>query len=285
MTASSPGPRVSDDIVAIGDIQGCFDCFQALLGEVDRQFSSPRLWLCGDLVNRGPKSLEILRWAKANTDRLICVLGNHDLHLLAVLAGARTAGRNDTLGAILSAPDRDELVDWLRTRPLAHLENGHLLVHAGVLPQWSAAAALERAHEVERVLRTEQWPAFVQAMYGDMPRSWRDDLAGTDRLRVIVNALTRLRFCRSDGRMEFATKEGVGAAPAGYQPWFEVAERASRDVTVVFGHWSTLGLYDRPGLLGLDTGCVWGGELTAVRLSDRARLQVACPRAVTPGPG
>lgn len=282
MTGSTPLAR---DIVAIGDVQGCHDCFSALVTEIDRRFDRPHLWLCGDLVNRGPKSLEMLRWARAHSTRLTCVLGNHDLHLLAVLAQARAPGRQDTLQPIIDAPDRDELIEWLRWQPLAHHEAGHLLVHAGVLPQWSAATACALAEEVQTALRGERWQEFLKAMYGDEPRRWRDSLQGIERLRVIVNALTRLRFCTAEGKMEFQTKEGAGAAPAGYQPWFEFEHRASRDSTVVFGHWSTLGYLDRPGLLGLDTGCVWGGALTAVRLADRERLQVACPQAVRPGPG
>lgn len=243
-----------------------------------------RLWLCGDLVNRGPQSLSLLRWAYQNRDRLVCVLGNHDLHLLAVACGARRAGRNDTLDEVLNAPDREQLLDWLRAQPLAHFEAGHLLVHAGVLPNWDLAAVLSLADEVQTVLRGSDWRSFLHQMYGDQPNRWNDRLVGIDRLRVIVNALTRLRFCSRDGAMEFASKEGTGSAPLGFMPWFDVPTRATRHLTVVFGHWSTLGLVDRPDLLGLDTGCVWGGALTAVRLSDRARFQVCCPQAAVPTP-
>jgi bis(5'-nucleosyl)-tetraphosphatase (symmetrical) len=282
--------------VAIGDIQGCHDCLTALLAQIDapspaspRTPASPgrpeRLWLTGDLVNRGPASLATLRWAHAHRDRLVTVLGNHDLHLLAVHAGIRPAHRSDTLDEILRAPDRDLLLDWLRGQPLAHLEDGHLMVHAGVLPGWSAARTVALADEVRTVLSGPGWRDFLASMYGNYPLAWDDALRGADRLRVIVNALTRLRFCTDAGHMEFATKDGAGSAPPGYRPWFEVPGRASADVTIVFGHWSTLGFVDRPGLLGLDTGCVWGGALTAVRLATRERLQVGCPRAADPARG
>lgn len=293
------------EVIAIGDVQGCHDCLLALLACIDggsgegdggdagdcsvraaaaaHRPAQPRLWLTGDLVNRGPKSLETLRWARANEHRIVTVLGNHDLHLLAVAAGIRPQHRSDTLAPILAAPDRDALLDWLRRRPLAHLEQGHLLVHAGVLPQWSAAQAVALAAEVQRVLSGPDWTAFLRVMYGNAPARWDEHLEGADRLRVIVNALTRLRFCTPEGTMEFATKEGAGGAPAGHLPWFEVPGRASAEVTVVFGHWSTLGLLDRPRLLALDTGCVWGGALSGVRLGDRRRFQVRCPQAQAPG--
>lgn len=277
--------------VAIGDLQGCFGCFDELRAAIDQTFVSgeqrlpPKLWFSGDLVNRGPESLETLRWVYRQRHRLVTVLGNHDLHLLAVAAGARRLSRNDTFGTILSAPDRDELLDWLRRQPLAHFESGHLLVHAGVLPQWSTQQTLALAREVEQQLAGSGWQTFLREMYGDKPDRWDNSLGGVERLRVIINAMTRLRFCTADGRMEFDSKEGSGSAPRGYLPWFDVPQRASADTTVIFGHWSTLGLLMRPNLLGLDTGCVWGGALTAVRLSDRARLQVSCPQAAKPKPG
>jgi bis(5'-nucleosyl)-tetraphosphatase (symmetrical) len=219
----------------------------------------------------------------ANASRIVTVLGNHDLHLLAVAAGIRPAHRDDTLDPILDAPDRDALIDWLRRRPLAHLEDGLLMVHAGVLPQWSAEQTVALAGEVQRVLSGPDWKDFLRVMYGNLPDAWDDGLTGGDRLRVIVNALTRLRFCTPGGRMEFATKEGAGGAPAGHLPWFDVPGRASASVTVVFGHWSTLGLLERPNLLGLDTGCVWGGQLTGIRLADRRRYALACPQSQVPG--
>lgn len=258
---------------AIGDVQGCLDSLHALLQEIP---SSARLWLVGDLVNRGSRSLDALRWAIEQGDRVVTVLGNHDLHLLAVAAGIRRAHRTDTLDDILCAPDRDALLDWVRTRPLAHFEDGWLMVHAGVLPQWSVERTLELADEVHRMLSGPRWLDFLREMYGNEPAQWSDSLRGNDRLRVIVNALTRIRFCTPDGRMEFTAKEGVDHAPAGYLPWFDVPGRATADTPIVFGHWAALGWLDRPDLLSIDTGCVWGRELTAVRLRDRRALSVGC---------
>lgn len=279
------------NVIAFGDIQGCFDRFQHLLAHIAKtdQTAAPadtkRYWLCGDLVNRGPQSLDMLRWAYQHRDQVVTVLGNHDLHFLALLAGARKPSRSDTFKELMQADDRDELATWLRQQPLAYFEGGHLLVHAGVLPQWSVAQTLELAAEVQAVLAGGNWQAFMHQMYGDDPRQWRDNLRGIQRLRVIVNGLTRLRFCSTSGEMEFNTKEGSSGAPAGYQPWFDIADRASKDCTVVFGHWSTLGLLMRPNLIGLDTGCVWGGALSAVRLANRELFQVSCPQAANPTPG
>ena len=258
---------------AIGDLQGCLDPLLRLLPQLP---DDARLWLTGDLVNRGPRSLDSLRWAIAQGDRLATVLGNHDLHLLAVAAGIRRAHRSDTLDDILGAPDRDALLDWVRARPLAHFEDGWLMVHAGVPPQWSVERTLELADEVRRVLSGPRWIDFLREMYGNEPAAWSDSLRGNDRLRVIVNALTRIRFCTPDGRMDFTAKEGFGSAPDGYLPWFDVAGRASAGTPIVFGHWAALGLIDRADLLAIDTGCVWGRELTAVRLSDRVTRSVAC---------
>ncbi|MFA7666140.1 MAG: symmetrical bis(5'-nucleosyl)-tetraphosphatase [Burkholderiaceae bacterium] len=258
---------------AIGDIQGCRDCLLAL---VDQLPVDARLWLVGDLVNRGPHSLETLRWVMAQGDRLATVLGNHDLHLLAVVAGVRRPQAGDTLTGILTAPDRRKLVDWLRSRPLAHFEQGWLMVHAGLAPQWSVEQTLELAAEVQTVLAGPDWIDFMHQMYGNEPARWSDSLRGVERLRAIVNALTRLRFCTVDGAMQFSAKGGVDAAPPGCVPWFEVPGRASAGSPIVFGHWSALGLMRRPDLVALDTGCVWGGRLTAARLSDRTILQVQC---------
>lgn len=258
---------------AIGDVQGCLDSLHALLAKLP---SDARLWLVGDLVNRGPRSLDTLRWAMEQGDRVVTVLGNHDLHLLAVAAGIRRAHRSDTLDEILAAPDRDALIDWVRSRPLAHLEDGWLMVHAGLLPQWDAQRTIELADEVHRVLAGPDWLGFLREMYGNEPAQWSETLRGNDRLRVIVNALTRIRFCTPAGRMDFTAKEGVDSAPAGHLPWFEVADRASAGTPIVFGHWAALGWLDRPDLLSIDTGCVWGRELTAVRLRDRGVRSVSC---------
>lgn len=261
---------------AIGDVQGCLD---SLLALVPRLPADPRLRLTGDLVNRGPRSLDTLRWAIEQGDRVVTVLGNHDLHLLAVAAGIRRAHRTDTLDEILAAPDRDALIDWVRSRPLAHFEDGWLMVHAGVLPQWSIERTLELADEVQRSLSGPNWLGFLREMYGNEPAQWSDSLRGNDRLRVIVNALTRIRFCTPEGRMDFTAKEGIDSAPAGYLPWFDVPGRASAGTPIVFGHWAALGWLERPDLLSIDTGCVWGRELTAVRLSDRTTRSVGCAEA------
>jgi bis(5'-nucleosyl)-tetraphosphatase (symmetrical) len=267
---------------AIGDIQGCRQSFEALLHLLQEDQAPPQVILLGDLINRGPDSLGVLRWAYAK--RVRTVLGNHDLHFLALAAGLRQASASDTLAELLDAPDLEDLIDWLRSQPLAILENNHLFVHAGVLPQWDAEQVITLADEVHQALSGPDWRNFLANMYGNTPTRWSPSLRGNERLRVIVNALTRLRFCSVEGEMEFATKEGLGAAPEGYLPWFDVPGRRTENLTVVFGHWSTLGFIERSNLLGLDTGCVWGGQLTAVRLADRARYQVACPQAAMPGP-
>ncbi len=268
---------------AIGDLQGCHSRLEQLLERIHAATPEPRLLFVGDLVNRGPQSLSTLRAIRALGSRAQVVLGNHDLHLLAVAHGIRKSHRSDTLDDILQAPDRDELLDWLRQMPLAHLENGHLVVHAGVLPQWSARQTLDLAHEVGTVLRGPHWVDFLHEMYGNAPARWDDALQGADRLRCIVNALTRMRFCMLDGTMDFSKVESADAAPAGHMPWFDIPGRKTADITVVFGHWSTLGLTLRPNLIGLDTGCVWGGKLTAVCLEDRSLLQVECPQYQKPG--
>lgn len=270
----------------IGDLQGCCAPLDALLTELDRR-GAGRLWFAGDLINRGPGSLATLRTVMALGERATAVLGNHDLHLLAVAAGVRTTHRSDTLDDILHAPDRDALIDWIRHRPLAHYEDGYLLVHAGVLPQWDVARVLELAAQVQAELRGPDWRAFLSRMFGNHPDRWRDDLAGDDRLRITINALTRLRFCSAHGVIDFKTKEGPGTAPAGFMPWFDVPDRKSADATVVFGHWSTLGLILRDNLIGTDTGCVWGGKLSAIGLSaapnERPVVQIACAQAQRPG--
>ncbi len=271
---------------AIGDVQGCNARLLALLERIHHVDPQARLFFVGDLINRGPQSLETLRTVRALSDttrRVQVVLGNHDLHLLAVAHGIRQPHRSDTLGDILQAPDRDELLDWLRHQPLAHWEDGHLMVHAGVLPQWSAALALALAGEVESMLRSEGWVDFLRQMYGNAPVHWDDGLQGMERLRCIVNGLTRLRFCQLDGSMEFAHSGGPDDAPTGYLPWFDVPGRKTAQDTVVFGHWSALGVLQRAGLIGLDSGCVWGGQLTAVCLEDRSLLQEDCAQYCQPG--
>lgn len=270
---------------ALGDIQGCFDEMQRLLETLAFDPSRDCLWLVGDLVNRGPQSLEVLRFVRSLGDRAVTVLGNHDLHLLVVAAGVRKAHPEDTLDAILRAPDRDELLDWLRRQRLMHSAGGYAMVHAGLLPQWSAVKAMALAGEVESALRGADHGEFLNRMYGNAPVAWDDGLRGYDRLRVIVNAMTRLRLCTDSGVMEFSHKTGLDGAPAGYLPWFDVPARASRETPVVFGHWAALGLMLRADLLGLDSGCVWGRRLTAVRLDDRRVFQCGCESVRTQGGG
>ena len=272
----------------IGDVQGCDAALGRLLDAVAFSPSRDRLIVLGDLVNRGPASLAALRRLVALGSAGQSLLGNHDLHLLALACGVRPPHRLDTVGDILAAPDRAALLDWLRQRPLALREQGVLLVHAGVLPTWTAEQTLALAGEVQAVLRGADWATFLQQMYGNQPDRWQDDLQGAERLRVIVNALTRLRFCTPEGRMEFATKEGgAAAAPPGYLPWFDVPARRTAGQGVAFGHWSTLGAIERADLIALDTGCVWGGCLTAARLDGAGRvaerIQVRCEQAQAPG--
>lgn len=269
----------------IGDIQGCCDALERLLALIDFSPSRDRLWLLGDLVNRGPASLATLRRLHQLGDAARCLLGNHDLHLLAAAHGVRPPQRSDTLDELLAAPDRTALLDWLRQQHLALFEAGWLMVHAGVVPQWSRDDVLAAAAEVQGVLRGPDLPGFLHAMYGNEPARWDPALRGTARLRFTVNALTRLRFCTADGTLDFKTKDGAGAAPEGFMPWFEVPGRRTAGVPVAFGHWSTLGLVDQPDLLGLDTGCVWGGRLTAARVDGARReiIQVDCEQAQRPG--
>lgn len=276
----------------IGDVQGCDAALARLLERLDFSPSRDRLILLGDLVNRGPDSLGVLRRVMALDGAAQALLGNHDLHLLAVAHGLRPAHRLDTLGAVLQLPsvERERLLQWLAHRPLAWLESGVLMVHAGVLPQWSVDQTLGLADEVARILRGPGCRDLLRQMYGNQPDAWNEGLQGVERWRVVINALTRLRFCTAQGRMEFATKEGgAAAAPPGHLPWFEVPGRRTAGQVMAFGHWSTLGWLDRPDLLSLDSGCVWGGALTAVRVDARGGLQerisVSCPQAQRPGMG
>ena len=270
---------------AIGDLQGCMHEAALLLDEIARQGDDEgerAIVFVGDLVNRGPDSLGALRRVRALCDapgsQVEALLGNHDLHLLAVAAGVQQASGGDTFEAILAAPDRDALLDWLRRRPLAVRRDGHLLLHAGVLPAWSAEQTVALAGEVAAALQGPHWRDFLATMYGNTPDRWDDSLRGDERLRCIVNALTRMRFCTPDGAMVFGHKESAGAPPgSGLVPWFDLAGRKTADVTVVFGHWSALGLLMRENVIGLDSGCVWGGKLSAVCLEERTLLQVDCP--------
>ena len=263
---------------AIGDVQGCFHELQALLREIGFR-GSDRLWLVGDLVNRGPRSLDVLRFVRDLGDRAITVLGNHDLHLVAQHEGIERARADDTFADVLAAGDRAELVDWLRRRPLMHVEGGWALVHAGLLPQWSLAKAVALAGEVQAALAAPGYRLFLEHMYGGKPDEWRDELQGWDRLRVVVNAMTRMRFCTPAGKMEFRT---TGTRPPpGHLPWYET--RHEEQGCIVCGHWSALGLKLTPRVALLDSGCVWGGALSALRLEDRVLFQVECQGYQQPG--
>ena len=256
---------------AIGDVQGCFDELRRLLDRLRFDPAGDRLWFTGDLVNRGPRSLEVLRYVRGLGDRAVTVLGNHDLHLVAVALAGRKR-RRDTIDDVLAAPDRDELLAWLRTRPLMHWEeNFGLLVHAGLLPQWDLAQALALAREAEAIFSGAGGDEFLRNdMYGNEPAHWSDSLRGWDRLRVIVNTCTRLRYCTSDGGISMDYKGKPGGQPVGEQPWFAMPERKTQGTRIYFGHWSMLGKVEWPAhqVFGLDTGCVWGGALTAMRLED-----------------
>jgi len=268
-------------IYAVGDIQGCFREFETLLTQIKFDENQDKLWLVGDLVNRGPESLAVLRRVRALGNAAITVLGNHDLHLLAVAAGVAELHHSDTLDEILNAPDRDELLDWLRRQRMIHVEDNHVLLHAGLMPAWHVQQAQSLANEVEQVLRGDEYVNFLEKMYGNTPHHWDDGHRGYSRLRVITNALTRMRICTAQGELQFKFKGELADIPQGYMPWFDVPQRASASATVVFGHWSALGLLVRPNVIALDTGCLWGGSLTAIRLQDRQLFQVKCHKMKT----
>ena len=275
-------------IYLIGDIQGCDEALGRLLDTVAFSPSRDRLYALGDLVNRGPDSLGTLRRLMALDDAAHCLLGNHDLSLLALQAGVRKPHRLDTLDALLAAPDCARLIDWLRQQPLALHAHGILMVHAGVAPQWTVADTLACADEVHDALRGPHLRAFLAEMYGNEPARWDDRLQGAARLRVIVNALTRIRFCASDGAMDLKTTGGLDAVPPGFMPWFDLPGRRTADAVIAFGHWSTLGWLDRPDVISMDSGCVWGGCLSALRIDGPAGaphelIQVRCPPSQLPG--
>jgi len=257
---------------AVGDLQGCLKPLQCLLERVAFDPARDRLWLVGDLVNRGPASLETLRFLYGMREALVCVLGNHDLHLLAAARNIERLKRGDTLREILEAPDRDELLQWLRQQKLLHYDDQRdtALVHAGIPPQWNMAKALRRAAEVENALRDDAlYPMFLDGMYGNEPARWDKELHGIARLRVITNYFTRMRFCKADGTLDLKSKEGLDTAPAGYLPWFSHKQRKTRDQKIIFGHWAALeGHCDEPGVFALDSGCVWGGSMTLMNIDS-----------------
>ena len=281
----------------IGDLQGCDAALERLLEKIRFSPSTDTLYLLGDLVNRGPDSLAVLRRLSALGDAAQCLLGNHDLHALAVSLGVRKTKRSDTLDALMAADDSEHLFDWLRHRPLAKEAHGWLMVHAGVLPQWTVMQTLALAAEVEGVLRGPDIKTELAQMYGNTPSTWHDDLKGSDRLRVIINALTRLRFCTADGLMNFTSNGSAEDPPVGFAPWFDVPSRLTKHQPIAFGHWSALmsdnkasgqNLIEmRSNTLPLDTGCVWGGCLTAAKLGKTVGefdlIQINCEQAQKPG--
>jgi len=270
----------------IGDVQGCDSALGRLLDKIDFSPSRDTLYVLGDLVNRGPESGAVLRRLIGYGESAHCLLGNHDLSLLAVAHGRRAPHRNDTMDSVLLAADRGELIEWLRHQRMAIHAHGLLMVHGGVLPQWDVAQTLSLAAEVEDTLRGPGLVDFLSEMYGNEPAQWDDALKGADRLRLVVNALTRLRFCTPEGVMDLKASGGLADAPPGYLPWFEVPGRKTAQDTIAFGHWSTLGFMQRPGIISMDTGCVWGGCLSALRLGDAGAhelIQVKCEQAQAPG--
>ncbi|MFQ5993463.1 MAG: symmetrical bis(5'-nucleosyl)-tetraphosphatase [Acidiferrobacterales bacterium] len=273
-------------LYAIGDVQGCLDELEALLDHLQFDPIHDKLWFTGDLVNRGPRSADTVRFVIALGEAAITVLGNHDLHLLAVADGARRLRTIDTFVDVLEANDREHILEWLRHRPFIYCDDalGVALIHAGLLPQWDLVAACMHAAEVETVLRGKRYSEFFKHMYGNTPDAWDDSLDGWDRLRVIVNAFTRLRYCDCSGRMDLRPTGPPGSQPTHLMPWFQIPERRIRDLTIVFGHWSSLGVWRDDGVVALDTGCVWGGALTAVRLDSprRAFYRVPCAQKQVP---
>ena len=274
---------------AIGDIQGCYDELRQLLKKINFKSDRDTVWFTGDLVNRGPKSLETLRFIKSLKDNAISVLGNHDLHLLAIANTNRQPGGKDTLDEILNAPDCDELLNWLKHRPLIHVDNisSTSMVHAAIHPDWSLEKAESLAQEVEAILQSKQHINYYRTMYGDEPAHWSDKLQGYDRLRYITNVFTRLRFCDQNHGLAFRHKCEPGAQPDNLQPWFNVDNRATENDSIVFGHWSTLILakdIKYKNVYPLDTGCLWGGHLTAMRIDDGsfAKTALHCPQVSKP---
>ena len=273
-------------VYAIGDIQGCFDELQDLLELIHFDPQHDQCWFAGDLVNRGPKSLETLRFIRDLGSSAVCVLGNHDLHLIAAAHGHPLENDDHTLDHILNAPDRDELIDWLRQQPLLHHDNeiGFTMIHAGLPPQWDLLLAQQCAQEVETVLRGDALADFIRHMYGNKPDVWSPDLSGRERLRFSINCFTRMRFCNAAGQLKLKHKGPPGSQPPGFHPWFELADRRSKDLNILFGHWSTLGARNDPGIYPLDTACLWGGELTALRIDTTPQwFSLPCPGQKTPG--
>ena len=259
---------------AIGDIQGCFYAFQKLLKSIDFNPQIDTLWLVGDVINRGANSLDVLRWCYKHSESIQLVLGNHDLHTIVVAHGIRKPNRSDTIQSVIEAPDASLLLNWLRHRPLMVSNDDYVMVHAGLLPQWQISDALSYAKEVESALQSKHYVDFLSHMYGNTPNYWHDNLVGYERLRVIVNTMTRMRVCTLDGALDFSFKGELKDIPNGYLPWFDLPNRASFQQTIIFGHWSALGLQQRENIVALDTGCLWGGKLSAICLETQVITQV-----------
>ncbi|MGD0958909.1 MAG: symmetrical bis(5'-nucleosyl)-tetraphosphatase [Methylomonas sp.] len=270
-------------IYAIGDIQGCYDELRRLLEVVKFDPAADRLWLTGDLVNRGPRSLDTLRFIKGLGEAAVTVLGNHDLHLIAIAVSENKAGKKDTLAEILLAPDCEELIHWLRHQRLFYDDGQFCLLHAGLPPQWDLAHTRQMALEAEQAIQSSDYRQFFSSMYGNEPRIWREDLFAADRLRFTVNCLTRLRYCTAEGVLDFAQKGAPGTQPADLLPWFAAPGRKSMDMRIIFGHWSTLGFYQGYNCYCIDSGCLWGGQLTALKLGESEQaFQVDCQGASNP---
>ncbi len=264
-------------IYAIGDIQGCFDDLLRLLDVIKFDRQSDQLWFTGDLVNRGPKSLETLRFVKTLGTSAVTVLGNHDLHLLAIADYRRKLRKKDSLEQILNAPDCDDLLYWLRHQPLFHYNDDFCLLHAGLPPQWGFSKTKKMALKAEKVIQGPDHTNFFQAMYGDKPDIWSHELKGMKKIRFIVNCFTRMRFCDVSGRLDFNHKEAIGSQPKHLMPWFTVPRRKSTKMKIIFGHWSTLGYYQGDNCYAIDTGCLWGGQLTAIKLGKNVeRISIDC---------
>ena len=270
-------------IYAIGDIQGCFDDLLRLLDTISFNENTDQLWFAGDLVNRGPKSLETLRFVKSLGSSAITVLGNHDMHLLAASCLQKIANKKDALSQVLDAPDRDELIHWLRHRPLFHYNDDFCLVHAGLPPQWDLKKTKKMAIIAEKALQAPDYQVFLKQMYGNKPNIWSTNLKGLSRLRFIINCFTRMRYCDVNGRLDFANSGPLGSQPKNLLPWFEAPKRKNADMRIIFGHWSTLGYYEGSNCYGIDTGCLWGGQLTTIKLGEQVqRISIDCPCAKKP---
>jgi bis(5'-nucleosyl)-tetraphosphatase (symmetrical) len=269
-------------LYAIGDLQGCYDELLRLLDAISFNEHNDQLWFVGDLVNRGPKSLETLRYIKSLGDSAVTVLGNHDLHLLAAACASPSANKKEALTQVLLAPDRDELIDWLRHRPLFHHNEHFCMVHAGIPPQWDFNLTQKMAEIVQRELRASHYKNILKAMYGDKPDIWSPLLRGASRLRFIINCFTRMRYCDKEGRLDFNFNGPPGSQPNTLMPWFNVPNRKKFDKKIVFGHWSSLGFYEDNHCYGIDTGCLWGGQLTALKLGEEVkRFSINCSNAKT----